>query len=668
MGGNDQICGCCDTGCAVRKGRSLETAAMEYHGRAFLGPIIVRKPTIDVHEPSTSLKVDHRAAGVSPQAVAMAGVVAAVGLLYVIVLVMVAAVGLLYVIVLVMVAAVGLLYVIVLVMVAAVGLLCSQLSGVMETVFKAAMYEITRLVEDSFLEEVSRSREQVESLKQRLQWSESRRRERESGGRTRCADCGRAGVSSEETEDRPSGTQSEVDEGRGLKQEKVPDGSWSSCPGKPRSPALRMRRRRWPHPALSERRRGALQRRRASWELFLTDCVLWQQSELDGDRLDAMLKEEALQTAPPAGELQERWSVCLEGEYPAQAQQHAGRRARGGAGQDDGFGVQRLHMCEEWGSGAGPGAGHGPEAGGGEELAHAYEARYGLEEELGVALEEEPKGEYMAAMLGFPADLDPTNPAHPAVARGRRAGFPQGSSPPVTDSELDCLLINEDGFLQDADRRSRGPRRGRGRRGAERRELGGGACGTDLLPPGLDSASGGHRGAPFAPPPALLHGCTHCRLSFPDLPALKAHLLTHAGAGAYTCTQCGKSFTQACNLKVHQRIHSGQGLHLCSHCGKGFLSFAELKRHKCSHGSEKPYCCSLCGNKFSRLWNLKLHRRIHTQEKPHRCAQCGKSFTRADILKVHHRTHTGERPYSCTICGLSFKRLDHLKSHQRKHS
>ena len=38
----------------------------------------------------------------------------------------------------------------------------SQLSGVMETVFKAAMYEITRLVEDSFLEEVTRSREQVQ--------------------------------------------------------------------------------------------------------------------------------------------------------------------------------------------------------------------------------------------------------------------------------------------------------------------------------------------------------------------------------------------------------------------------------------------------------------------------------------------------------------------------
>jgi hypothetical protein len=65
----------------------------------------------------------------------------------------------------------------------------SQLSGVMETVLKSAMYEITRLVEDSFLEEVSRNREQVESLKKRLQWSENR----EGDQRGKCGDCGKAG-------------------------------------------------------------------------------------------------------------------------------------------------------------------------------------------------------------------------------------------------------------------------------------------------------------------------------------------------------------------------------------------------------------------------------------------------------------------------------------------
>ena len=74
----------------------------------------------------------------------------------------------------------------------------SQLSGVMETVFKAAMYEITRLVEDSFLEEVTRCREQVESLKRRLKWSESRRKERDGDRKGRCVDCGRVGLSCEE--------------------------------------------------------------------------------------------------------------------------------------------------------------------------------------------------------------------------------------------------------------------------------------------------------------------------------------------------------------------------------------------------------------------------------------------------------------------------------------
>lgn len=79
----------------------------------------------------------------------------------------------------------------------------SQLSSVMETVFKAAMYEITRLVEDSFMEEVTRCREQVESLKRRLKWSESRCKDRDGDRRGRCVDCGRVGESS----DKPKPTQ-----------------------------------------------------------------------------------------------------------------------------------------------------------------------------------------------------------------------------------------------------------------------------------------------------------------------------------------------------------------------------------------------------------------------------------------------------------------------------
>lgn len=86
----------------------------------------------------------------------------------------------------------------------------SQLSVVMETVLKSAMFEITRLVEDSFLEEVGHHKQEVEVLKLRLQLSESKLREkererewekeRERGRRTQCPDCGRTGDSSSRDE------------------------------------------------------------------------------------------------------------------------------------------------------------------------------------------------------------------------------------------------------------------------------------------------------------------------------------------------------------------------------------------------------------------------------------------------------------------------------------
>lgn len=81
----------------------------------------------------------------------------------------------------------------------------TQLSGVMETVLKSAMYEITRLVEDGFLEEVRRGQQEVESLRTLLQRAESQLKD--VSQRTRCGDCGRTDVYNEETDDRPPGIQ-----------------------------------------------------------------------------------------------------------------------------------------------------------------------------------------------------------------------------------------------------------------------------------------------------------------------------------------------------------------------------------------------------------------------------------------------------------------------------
>ncbi|XP_051559995.1 uncharacterized protein LOC127444581 isoform X2 [Myxocyprinus asiaticus] len=79
----------------------------------------------------------------------------------------------------------------------------SQLSVVMETILKSAMFEITRLVEDSFLEEVGRRKQEVELLRLRLQLSESKLREREWEPGRKCTDCGRTGDSSTREESRP---------------------------------------------------------------------------------------------------------------------------------------------------------------------------------------------------------------------------------------------------------------------------------------------------------------------------------------------------------------------------------------------------------------------------------------------------------------------------------
>lgn len=73
----------------------------------------------------------------------------------------------------------------------------TQLSDVMETVVKTAMYEVTRLVEDGFLEEVKRRDQEVETLRIQLQWAERKLSDQEGkeGGKIgKCVDCAKDDV------------------------------------------------------------------------------------------------------------------------------------------------------------------------------------------------------------------------------------------------------------------------------------------------------------------------------------------------------------------------------------------------------------------------------------------------------------------------------------------
>ncbi|XP_023816513.1 zinc finger protein 35 isoform X1 [Oryzias latipes] len=535
----------------------------------------------------------------------------------------------------------------------------SQLSGVMETVFKAAMFEITRLVEDSFLEEVTRCREQVESLRKRLRWAESRSREKQDDTRDTCAKCGRAGPN------KPAAAEFSSPE-KNLKQESV----------------------------IPEEEAGSLENsaqvhNQDMEEAHCTGNAMHPLNAQD-DHFGGQFKEEPLQTMTEINEVQE-WDMRSQEADPSSLQ-----------GSSKRFSEPKI---AKWETGFEQGAEPSQEGHSAYSSEALFQSRYGMDQ-LGGVEEAANENTSMMGMASFShmqgssshlggdlADLNQCTDKN-AMEMAERADhhcyqtvIPQkrrlAPSPPAASPEkanlnekeaFTCLLIDEEGYLQDTNVPHASSDagillgfRGQGIPFNQSSSQGlyesSNACsGTLNLSDTLQhqtASKGGRRDA-----------SNSCSASFPNSVSLKTHKRTQKSTKQgvpFSRNQSTKSFSQACNLQAHQKTHSAQELHLCSHCGRGFSSFEDLRSHKCGQIGDKPYCCTVCGNKFSRLWNLKLHQRIHTQEKPHRCNMCDKSFTRADILKIHQRTHTGERPYCCSVCNLSFKRLDHLKSHQRKH-